>query len=266
MSTALKRGEIALTIAHCSMQYSDPSKAKDADVKKIFSGAEPLGRPQIITGTEAGGRKSADLRRFLYRAAQTNDYTMVIPDNGHGDGWIAVANELIAVDHHFRFGFEEVVGAGEGEGGHQTRGITWASFPAELEGERLGRITVGASHYLRYGRRPGDANYALNGELIDAVGRWARQAGKGKDLVFYGCDTNINDRKDDTFRGKPLTSCWDELGKYQNTGAGPIDVIASYDDDVRVRCLEARALSDKVLDLHTDHLPVLARYAVKVLA
>ena len=63
--------------------------------------------------------------------------------------------------------------------------------------------------------------------------------------------------------GGPLTSAWDELGIYQNTGHGNIDVIASYDRDRRVRAEHIQAFPDSDFPLATDHFLVEAWYRVR---
>jgi hypothetical protein len=74
----------------------------------------------------------------------------------------------------------------------------------------------------------------------------------------------MDDRKTDTFFVAPMTSAWDELDKYENTGHGPIDVIASYDHDGRVKAKYIRALDDKEFSLHTDHFLIEAGFDVRL--
>jgi hypothetical protein len=103
--------------------------------------------------------------------------------------------------------------------------------------------------------------------LAQAIGALAEEKGAGNALVFYGGDQNIVDRTYDTFLGQAdLTSCWDELQRWENTGHGNIDVIASYDRDGRVRCLKATVLDDTEFPLFTDHWYVEAIYGIGALA
>jgi hypothetical protein len=50
-----------------------------------------------------------------------------------------------------------------------------------------------------------------------------------------------------------MTSLADELKAWQNTGHGSIDVIASYDQDGRVKGKYWRVLDDSEFKLNTDH-------------
>lgn len=239
-----------LTFQHTSMQFSDTDDQMRSDVEKIFS----RGR-DILTGTEAGGQKSKPLPDILRAAGKKHGYRVHI---ARGD-WIAVSKDLVT--DGWNEGFIPVIDSSEGAGKHTDRGVVWAAFNTE----ELGRIHVAAGHYLTKGRRKGDPNYELNRRFAAALGDWARKVGKGPDLAFYGGDQNIVDRDNDTFHGEPLTSLWDEVGRYENTGHGNIDVIASYDRDGRVVGRSIRALDDSELHLHTDHFLVQGAFDVGVL-
>jgi hypothetical protein len=246
-----KRDVVKVSFQHTSMQFSDTDKQMASDVEKIFSQGK-----DIYTGTEAGGEKSKPLPDLLRAACKKYGYKFHI---GRGD-WLAVSEKLIKGG--WEADYIPVLESFEGAGKHTDRGIPWATFEAK---KGLGRITVGCGHYLTNGRQPGDPNFVLNRRYADAIGRWARDKGRGKDIVFYGGDQNIVDRTEDTFFGSPLTSAWDELDKYENTGHGNIDVIASYDGDGRVSAKSIKALDDKEMHLHTDHFAVQAVYEVRQL-
>ena len=129
---------------------------------------------------------------------------------------------------------------------------------------------IGAAHYLTKARHPGAVHagidhWAWNKKLGTAVGKWAEVAGAGISTAWYGGDQNMNDSRNgqpqgDTFFGAPMTSCWDELSKWPNTGHGTIDVIATYDNDGMVSCIDARALDDGRFFLEQDHYLVEAIY------
>src|SRR5690606_34500732 len=128
------------------------------------------------------------------------------------------------------------------------KGLVHVSF--ESSNEDLGRVAVGAAHYLTDARRPSSPYWVWNEKLGEEIGKWAREEGKGPALVFYGGDQNMADRRNDepqgdTFFGEPLTSTWDELRKWENTGHGTIDVIATYNKDGRVSALRTNALNDR---------------------
>lgn len=241
-----------VTFQHTSMQFSDTDSQMARDVERIFG----RGR-QVLTGTEAGGEKAKPLPDLLREAAEDIGYHY---HQAKGE-WIAVSRELTKKRSRVTRGYVPVLESHEGLGKHTDRGIAWMSFNTD----NLGKITIGAGHYLTHGRKPGDPNWTLNQRYADAIGEWARDKGRGQDLVFYGGDQNIPDRTEDTFFGSPLTSAWDEIGRYENTGHGNIDLVASYDRDGRVEAKGIRALDDRELHLFTDHFLVEAEYKIAVL-
>lgn len=242
-----------LKMAHASMQFSDTDAQMEADAVALFARARRKGWGWL-TGTEAGGEKAKPLPRLLRREARENGYTFHIERSV----WAAVSEDLATTEP--TSSWHPAIRASEGNHTHMERGVLAVEFPTEL-----GRISVGVSHYLTQGRRPGDPNYALNTRLARAIGDWAMEAGAGKGLAFYHGDQNIVDRTDDTFRGEPLTSLWDELSKWRNTGHGNIDVIATYDADARVEAKAIRALDDERFKLNTDHFLVEGAVTVKAL-
>lgn len=257
-----------LRLAHVSMQFSDSPKQMREDVDRIFDRARAFGYAWI-TGTEAGpgAEPLTDLLREEGRASGYRFWKPARPT----DCWIAVNRDLI--DGGWETDYEPVI-PGSGSLPHSvTEGRRWGPkglVTVAFDNDELGRINVGAAHYLTGARGPGSPRWDWNRRLGLKVGEWAARVGRGKALAFYGGDQNMADSKNrepqgDTFFGAPLTSCWDELGKYENTGHGPIDVIASYDRDGRVSCRSARALDDREFPLHTDHFLVEAVYDVKEL-
>lgn len=242
-----RRDTEVLKFAHASMQFSDTSKRKDHDIEVVFSRGY-----HIITGTEAGQK---DMQDALKAAARKHGYRLHI----WRSVWIAVSKSII--DGDWRKGAEPVLESNEGVGEHADRGVVWVKF----DNEKFGPIAVAAGHYLTNGR-PGQPNHRLNLEYAETIGKWFEKEGKGAAIAFYGGDQNVPDRLYDTFFGKAeATSSWDELGKWQNTGHGNIDIIASYDRDGRVKAKKVRALNDKKLFLHTDHFLVEANMEVKLL-
>lgn len=238
-----------IKIQHTSLQWSDTKAQMAEDVQEIFSrGAD------MLSGTEAGAGN--ELGNLLKLAAVRHDYRLQLERSV----WVAVKDELIVPGNRVRKGYVPVLDSQDGSGRHTDRGVAWMQY----KHVDFGTVTFGCAHYLTNGRRPGTPNYELNRRMANAIGKWARENGKGRDIVFYAGDQNIVDRYEDTFFGNPLTSAWDELERYQNTGHGNIDVVASYDRDARVRVRSCRALDDKKLPLHTDHFLVEAVYDVEV--
>lgn len=244
-----------LTVAHCSMQFSDLPRHQERDVNRLFARDY-----HWITGTEAGPDNEA-LRDALETNGRQFGYAVHHPKSQ--DCWVAVKKALIRGGGFTDKGLVPVVKASEGYGRHGNRGIAWATFDAV---HRLGSITIGAGHYLTGGRTPKDPNYHHNVRYADSIGAWGREKGKGRGLVFYHGDQNIVDAKQDTFFGEPFTSTWDELKKFENTGHGNIDVLASYNKDRRVRWQSINALNDREVFLHTDHYLVEARVEIRPLS
>jgi hypothetical protein len=234
-------------VAHVSFQYNDTPAQQQADADAVFKRA--VARDLWwLTGTEAN---TAQNRETQQAAAVRWAYRYFRPG---GDVWVAV--DPSRAISPFEVDWTPVIPGAKGR--HPERGVVRVSFDTKA----LGRITVLAAHYnLERGSGPRD-----NPKIAAAVGKAAKRYGKGSNLVFYGGDQNLGDRKQDTFLGGPLTSAWDELGSYEAThDKRTIDVIASYNNDGRVKAAYCRALDDTELRLHTDHFLVEAGFDVTVL-
>jgi hypothetical protein len=236
-------GTVTLDVMHVSMQFSDSTRQKQGDAKRIFARADARG-VSWITGTEAGLGAAEDLRQALTEEATKSGYRFV----ARSDLWIAVDKAMIAKGT-YDTGFITTLPSSTGSQKFSTRGILWVQF----KNAQLGTLSVGAGHYMTHGQKPGDEYYNANTKMTRALAEWGKEHGKGKKLVFYGGDQNIQDRENDTFRGAPFMSLADELKAHQNTGHGAIDVIASYNADTRVKGKYWRVLDDKEYFLNTDH-------------
>lgn len=282
----LKKLEKAFTyadirLAHLSLQFNDSELQKRGDIHRVFTRARNR-NTAWITGTEAGtGKGGKTTRKLLKEIGPTFGFRVIVPERQ--DCWVAVNEDFIKQNSVDATYFEEVI---PGVGGEYTaRGVGSYTFEAiqpvySSDGKvnypaskNLGRITVIFSHYLTKGRPGGKlasqrVNVTQNRKLANAIGVHAKKMGAGRNLVFYGGDQNIPDKGldeySDTFFNGPLTSCWDELHKWPNTGHGCIDVIASYDKDVRTTCTGARSLNNKQFPLHTDHFYCEAEYKVRL--
>ena len=243
---------VTLDVMHCSMQFSDHKDQKQADAKKIMARARNR-NVAWVTGTEAGAGKSMDLRAALEKECRDNDYRFMV----RSDTWIAVDRNVIT-PQSYSDGYIQTAPAKGGV--HSQLGISWVQF----DHIKIGVTSVGASHYMTHGRKPGDEYYGVNTELTQAIGKWGREHGAGSKLAFYGADSNIPDRTDDVFRGQPFTTLADELKDPQDTGHGSIDVIASYDHDGRVKGKYWRVLDDHEFFLNTDHFACEGGFTVKV--
>jgi len=255
-----------LVVGLAPMQFSDRDAEHKSDAARVFARAEAKGYAALI-GTEASvgaGR----LPEYLEDEAHAHGYRF---HRRHGT-WLAVAKRLgPEVDR----GYVKVIGSHTMEheptsARYDPRGIPWLTVDATRHG--IGNLTVGVSHFLTKGRQRGQTpagpanHYRLNDELSAAIGEWAADHGKGKGLVLWGADTNRLDSTGDVFNDlAPLTTCWDDLGKWPNTGHGNIDVLARYDRDGRVSCAWARSLNDAAYPLATDHYLTEAAYDVELL-
>lgn len=234
-----------IKLGHLSMQFSDPRRQIVEDAKKLFARAKAEDL-HWITGTEAG--PAGRVRPFLAEAAQTYGFKIVF---SRTDSWIAVNKKYI--DRGWDKEYIQV---------HEDRGFTTVNFIHT----QLGRVSIGAGHLMLRGAQSRGENYQVNNRMNQALTRWAREKGRGSALVFYGGDQNINDKKLDTFLGAPLTSAADELGKHPKTSPyGPIDVIASYDRDGRVKAHSWKVYTDREFKLNVDHFYCEAEYDVRLL-
>lgn len=253
-------------VGHASLQFSDSSKQHTHDVEKIFDRA--VNRKYAwLTGTEAGpgaGNTGAE----LVRTAKEHGYRPYVPSrqedgiSRHADCWIAVREDLIGSDYKRDFRYV-IPGSGQLADKLDLKGKRWgpkglATVSFQSSNVELGRVSIGAAHYLTGARNPNSEFWEWNDKLAAEIGDWAREEGKGPAIVAYGGDQNMHDGRNnqpqgDTFMGEPLTSVWDEIGKWPNTGHGTIDVIATYNRDKRVKALNGQAFNDKKFFLHSDH-------------
>jgi len=247
-------------IQHTSMQFSDSVAQHKSDAKKVFDRAVEKD-VWAMTGTEAGvNKRNHDLHDALVAEAKSHGFFIQAHPTGE---WVALNRKHLT---NFKKGFEGpfiqgTAGSGRdaSEGAHAPRGVAWASGTAKSF--RLGRLTFGSAHYLT---NRSEAVSGSNQPLINGIANWARQAGKGANVVFLGADTNTNDKRGDVFNGKPLTSISDELKKWPPTLGTTtyIDVIASYDHDGRVRAKSYNVYNDKQFPLATDHYLLDAVYEI----
>jgi len=261
---------------HASLQFSDSPKQQTEDINDLFARAKERG-VWFITGTEAGPG-AEPTGELLLSVGKASGFKVYVPSERKGvggstDSWVAVNGERVAKGS-WDTGYEPAIpGSKElyrraGVDAELPRwgpkGVVWASF----DNADIGRVGVAAAHYLTQGRSPkgqpikGVDHYEWNKVLAAEIGDWGREHGKGSALAFYGGDQNIVDRTDDTFFGQPFTSAWDELNKYENTGHGNIDVLASWDADGRVEAKAIRALDDGEFFQHSDHFVVETEFKV----
>lgn len=235
---------ILLRTQHTSLQFSDTPKQQAHDVEKLFAKGE---RFPIKTGTEAGPSTTQDHnRRLLRKFAKEFDHEIHF---GAGN-WVAVDRGII-VPGTFTRNLIFVAKSHELVGKMRDRVMPVVSFEHKVKG--VGRIHQGAAHYAKNGAKPGDPNYLINKRYALSIYKWMLEVAGGSDKAFVNGDFNMNDRSLDWFHGLGITSMADELKKWQNTGHGPIDGMASFDKDGRVKAHAFNVLDDKKFFLYSDH-------------
>ena len=249
-----------LKTAHASLQYSDTPLQQRADCEIIFKRARERGIAWV-TGTEAG---ETQLWNIVKAAAAKYGYRT----HRMRGNWVAVDNEIIKngswkADDVWIMDNDKVVGPGHDPS------FPWVKFTHKTAG--VGTITVCGIHYPTRGRLPKDPNFWVNKVYADHIAAWAKKHGAGSNLVFVGGDFNMpvlpKARKaPDIFFDQPFTTASEEVGKFPNTGHGPIDHIASYDPDARVKATAWRVYDDKKIFLNTDHFYVEADFEVRLLS
>jgi hypothetical protein len=248
---------VDLRVQHNSMQFSDTRAQQMFDAEAVFDLARKRST-LFVTGTEGGGDGVSDAL-----TKQSKAFGFVLNLHKTGD-WVAVNTQLARV---VASGFEGpyirgTTGLKASQGAHSPRGIVWATA-------KFGKLTatMGSVHYLT---QRSTAVSGSNAPLVDGIAAFGADKGKGRQLVFINGDMNLDDEKQDVFRGQPFTSCWDELKKYPATygetklRGRTIDISASYNADGRVSCKSARVLDDKDLKLFTDHFVIEATYSVRL--
>lgn len=243
-------------IQHTSLQFSDSPAHQAEDIHALFAHARDVGNV-ILTGTEASSRTAShDLIREIGPAFGFYTFAQ------RAGEWVAVARDWAKPLGHGYVHVLDGLGGNAAQGAHQPRGITYVQVAPH--DRTIGTVvTAGAFHLMTH--RSDAADPQSNLILQRALGTFARRYGRGRRLVFANGDANIRDNHLDVYAGSPLTTCWDELGKYPGThGPNTIDVIGSYDQDHRVRCVKAVSLTDReALRLHTDHNLIQAVYEVR---
>lgn len=242
---------------HSSLQFSDSSKQQLHDIQKIFEEGK---RFPIKTGTEAGPDASSQNmnRAHLRNVARKHKHTIRFAR----DNWIAVDNSII-VPKTFKAGQVFVADNSETVGrGHDSVFCT-VQFQHTTPG--VGTIAQAACHYPTKGRTKRDPNWRINQRYANEIQKWILTAGAGPRLAFVNGDFNMLDNKSDWAFGNDWTSIADELKAWQNTGHGPIDGMASYDRDRRVKAKAFNVLDDKEFFLHTDHFLARAAWQIRLL-
>lgn len=248
-----------LKAAHASLQYSDTAKQQTADCERIFKRCRERGIAWV-TGTEAG---EAQLWNIVKAAATKYGYRI----HRMRGNWVAVDKEIIKAGS-LETGDVLVMSKDKVVGRGHDPAFPWIKFTHKAAG--VGTITVCGIHYPTRGRLPKSPNFWVNRAYAKIIGAWAKKHGAGSNLVFVGGDFNMpvlpkSRKAPDIFFDQPFTTASEEVGKFPSTGHGPIDHIASYDPDARVKALDWRVYDDKKLFLNTDHFYAEADFEVRLL-
>lgn len=257
---APEKESVNIRMGHFSGQFSDTDKQHTEDANKLFLRAKKQNL-KWVTGTEAGAG-SGNWAEALKKAAAANGFRFFTHPSQ--DSWVAVRNNFIKGGWETHVG--EIIVPGKAEE-HTSKRIIAVGFDTH----ELGRFYVAPGHFLTRGQPNPDnpawsKNLEKNKAIAEALGEYAEKVGRGTNLFFYAGDNNINDREDDVFLGEAnLTTLGDELKKWENTGHGPIDVIASSDADLRVKPKSFEVFNDKELHFHTDHFYIEGAFSIRKL-
>lgn len=233
----------ALRHQHTSLQFSDSPAQQKADVKKLFEKGQQF---PIKTGTESGD-DNALYELVEFYSKKWNHLLMRKEGN-----WVAVDRDIIKKRSQRR-GSIFVASNDRLSGRQRDRAFPWIQFEHVKPG--VGVIAVAGFHYSTHGKLPLDPNYDTNKLYAKKIAEWMQKFARGQRIALGAGDFNMIDKfpRQDWAFGQGFTSMADELGKYPNTGHGPIDGFVSWDRDGRVKAKKLVVLDDKELHMHTDH-------------
>lgn len=232
---------------------------------------------------DSDAQSLADYRAALKRGAHVTTFTETSKANGNlallrkaaketghqvfwfgGGQALAVPNGVKVLDS----GGELVNKPDAGDppaGGHSARYASWVRI--ELGGEDIFVVTA---HWVTgYGNDP--SRVVKHHKMSEAIVRLVEENAGGARLAFWTGDINASDVKQDGARPAwrileegDLTSCWDELGVWPSTHGsfgkkgGTIDIIGSYDADVRVSADRFMRYKERF----SDHIPISVWYDI----
>lgn len=242
-----------LKVQASALQFGDSREQQRHDVLKIFGMGTDY---PIKTGTEAG--PETHYHNFIrYTGKEFNHAVHMVRGN-----WIAIDREIMKRGSLKR-GSVFVAKTSEVYGpGHDNM---FATVEFDHVDDRIGHVSVAATHYATKGRLKGDPNYEINKRYAKKLTSWVKEAGAGSDIAFIQGDFNMldSDPKQDWSFGGNWTSMADELKAWKNTGHGPIDGFASYDKDGRVKAKSFDVLNDKEFKLFSDHFIVRGEWEIQ---
>jgi hypothetical protein len=231
---------------HTSLQFSDSRDQQHHDIEKLF--AKGTSYP-IKTGTESAKLDQGnDNHRFLVEFAEKFNHAIHFAEGN----WVAIDRDIVKRGS-LRKGRVFVAGTEHLFGRQRDREFPTVTF--RHEDDRMGRFGVAGFHYSTHGKLPNNPNWDTNRvyahKIFDQMDEWDEA-----DIIALGAgDFNMIDaiRGQDWAFGKAFTSMADELGRYKDTGHGPIDGFVSMDRQKRVKALDFQVLRDNKLHLYADH-------------
>lgn len=242
-----------LRVQHTSLQFSDTKAQQEHDVRQLFARGRNY---PVKTGTE-GGAETFSYDALRYIGKEFNHAVHIVRGN-----WIAVDRAIIARGSLDK-GQEFVIKNDFIVGKMHDRILTTVEF--DHVDPRVGHLAFGAAHYPTKGRTKSDPNNDVNEKYAGVIAEWMKDASKGRALAFVHGDFNMVDSigKQDWAFGENWTSMADELKAWKDTGHGPIDGFASYDNDGRVTAKSFEVLRDRNLKMFSDHFVVRGEWKVR---
>lgn len=246
--TNLRLAEISLDFRLVDKKNKAGRSLLELDIEKLFKRAKTS--YDVIGGTEGFEKKT---RVWLEKYAKEAGFRLA--NGAEHDQWVAVRKTLVHRD--WDTFWNKVV---PGTYGHNT---SKGAFGVQFWNNDLGWMTFSAVHLLTKGR-PGDPNPAYrvniekNRKIMESYGDEMKKRAVGNKIGFLMGDFNIIDGPKVTlqngpFLGQPFQSAARATGKYPNTGHGPIDSIAKWRADARVKFIRYEVFPDAKFGLHTDH-------------
>jgi len=244
-------------VAHSSGQFSDLPEQQRVDAHRILRRVHNT-QALWCTGTEAGS--NSVLKPTFLEIDQ--DHGLRFVKGKTGDVWTLYRLDLF--DGKADVEWYKVVDGHGGKGAFADRGIlrvTGYSPLFKADG------TILCAHLVTHGQpdavtQSEKRRLGYNEQIMAKAAELGKEFGAGRNLVFYGGDQNVPERKG-LLLGAPFTSLATELDKVQNTGHGPIDCIASYNKDGRISGVDFDVLDDHEFRLNTDHFYCEGVFALK---
>lgn len=230
---------------HSSLQYSDPKKQQQADIRDLFRQGSNF---PIKTGTEAGLSRNGGNMNRRYLQMNSERYNHEIAFNG--DVWVAVDKKIIVPRSVRKAKVPLAKGVKRVGMGHDP---CLASMTFDHVDRKIGTVSVACTHYPTKGRLPRDPNHDVNKAAAQDINDWFEKNSSGDKLAFLNGDFNMNDAKQDWSFGEDFLSLGDELKEYPNSGHGPIDGFMSYNKDKRVSGKAIYSLDDRQMFQFSDH-------------